>query len=906
MAIKLDTSSPQQQLLSQGSFDPLPGVTSLDAGASQAYQSLARTAGQVANKLQQTKEANQKLLITDARYKALGSMQEDSRAIEDAIRNNKEGYQDLVVDFNNKYSTINLNDYLSDDEPDRIVDDRLSRGTIGELNYMYQNYSSKLQQVGVNESFARKKIGHVSETRGLLNQYWADNPVITDLNEQEFKTILENRFNPTSENIEPYFSGSPDTEQKRAFNAPMAATLKDNLSAYLGDSPTIEVLDEREQYAKDFINRNGTAYGLDVVDIDTATLRKNIKDQQETFAQARIQEVLDKGANLFLAIEKNPSYSTFHTNVGKLTTLVSGIHPSVIKYATEKQLESVDKVRNYMYLISPEEDGTIPLQEIFHQATVSKDPDFVLNQLQGDQVHTYVEGPTGDVKTVRYTLSEKQLSEINSFASSVASNMQEAEKNNRPDAYRFIYPEIGLHIDQGNWSEAQQAYEEKVYNKEMPDGRFYWQEKKLPKYLADTRPLMDLPKDGYYSDDVIIGKTADLLDANKGNPYLYSALGYYMNGEGGDPLSKAQVMVAKLATSGSEQAVQTLAPFLVPTQGNFRASDAQIDAEMQNIENLAKDDLSWIPFRDTRDPYNAGFYAVENSQNTENNTEFQFHSTLMRNVVASLIDQGVRSEDIAFESAKFYEQNVTPVFGQYSVFENDGRNIEIQLHPSTLEYVDPEMKHYKPAFTFLNEVGKNFNQESFELRSGEDVTETTFVSVMGAAYTMFNVDMVSFYEGMGENELAAYSERNLEKSKTGMRAFINGSIKNTYVPEQYKNIIGFLKDPDYVGRNAVKITTSQLNGVDVYVPMYYDPRVFKWVDIKDLNGDTVAVPVDMVNGGVKDYNVKKNKFQEIQLEDITGPLGKKVRLMTNFFANDLIEGNPVIDTSGGVIGYTPN
>lgn len=873
MAIKLDTSSPQQQLLPQGSFDPLPGVTDLDAGASRAYQSLAQTAGQVANKLQQTKDANQKLLVNEARYAAMGQMENDYRVIDDVIRNNKGGADELLIEFNNKYKELDLNSFLPEDEKDKITDLKLSRNILGELNYRYGGYANKLETLGTNVSFTNRKVNHVKETNSKFNEFYTNNPIVSNSNELEFQTLIKEMYDPEADNIEPYFSGSATAEQRTAFTNPQRQSLTSNMSNYLADSPTIEILEEREQYAREIFNEYGTAYNLDVSDIDTSTLRKNIVKQEEENAQARIDELLNPLEGSFTAIGKNPGYEDFYNNVGRILEVTKDIHPSLMKYATDKQLAKINKINNYMMLLTPPTDeegnvvGIAPMQEILMHSTLSDDTDYALNQL------------------AEFGFTEEELKEVNGFVNTVRANITEAEKNNRTDYYRYIFPQYANFIDQRNWADAQTFYEQNILGKEISineetgDVIFYGDLKKLPKYVGDFRPLFDMPEKGIYDEETLTNNILQLQLANEGNTNFASAAQYLINGEGGYTLSAQQAIVAELVagTQNDSEAIAILGPKLVSIEGNYpEATIAQIKEIRKAMSDNAEDDYDFRFFKDKSNVIQDLHYAVEATENAKNTSKYNFYNTLLNNLIAQGITDNKSVDQIQLDVSAFADDYVTPTFGRYAVFEHDDRNLEVQLHPDALELMDPEMPrgNYYRGF---NEAGKNIFQKEFSTRAADDVSESVFNAVFAFSYAFHELETKGMYEAMGTDPMGGASFEDI-KSRQGFAAFVDGSVKNTFVPDQFQTFLGGPME-GYEGRNVAKVVRRG----DYYIPMYYDKSALKYTEFTDRNGVPVMAPVDRVHSAVRSYNIEKNKMSQIQVVDVMGPWKKKTSFFMQYF-----------------------
>ena len=871
MAIKLDTSSPQQQM--QQSFDPLPGVTDVDTGAARAYKSVSQSIKSASNTLYQTKQANQKLLINEARYTAMGQMENDYRVIDDVIRNNKGGADELLKEFNNKYKEIDLNSYLPEDETDKITDPKLSQNILGELNYRYGGYANQLETLGTNVSFTNRKVNHVKETSSKFNEFYSNNPIISNSNELEFQALITEMYDPEADNIEPYFSGSTTTTQRTAFTNPQGQSLKSNMSNYLADSPTIAILAEREQYAREIFNEYGTAYGLDVSDIDTSTLRKNIIKQEEENAQARIDELLNPLEGSFTAIGKNPGYEDFYNNVGRILEVTKDIHPSLMKYATDKQLAKINKINSYMMLLTPPTDeegnvvGIAPMQEILMHSTLSDDTNYALNQL------------------AQFNFTEEELKEVNGFVNTVRANITEAEKNNRTDYYRYIFPQYANFIDQKHWADAQSFYEQNILRKEIVDEEtedvvFYGHLKKLPKYVGDFRPLFDMPEKGIYDEETLTNNILQLQLANEGNTNFASAAQYLINGEGGHTLSAQQAIVAELVagTQNDSEAITILGPKLVSIEGNYpEATIAQVEEIRKAMSDNAEDDYDFRFFKDKTNVIQDLHYAVEATENAKNTSKYNFYNTMLNNLIAQGITDNKSVDQIQLDVSAFVDEYVTPTFGRYAVFEHDDRNLEIQLHPEALDLVDSEMPrgNYYRGF---NEVGKNVFQKEFSTRAADDVSESVFNAVFAFSYAFHELETKGMYEAMGTDPLGESAFPEQVKSRDGFAAFVDGSVKNTFVPDQFKTFLGGPIE-GYEGRNVAKVVRRG----DFYIPMYYDKSALKYTEFTDRNGVTVMAPVDRVHASVRSYNIEKNKMSQIQVIDVMGPWKKKTNFFMDYF-----------------------
>jgi hypothetical protein len=907
MAIKLDTSSPQQQTLPQGSFDPLPGVTNLDTGASKLAQNISGA-------LFQMHENNQKLLINDARYNAMSSLENDYSALVDAIKNNREDVdvEELKLNFKNNYESVDLNNYLSPDEKQKIKSSKLSAGALGELGYMYKARTRAVEFEALNKSFLDKKINYVKGVQENFNSFWANNPTIDNESELQFKNLIES-FNPESEQVAPLFLNSDSTEQRVAFNTPVGKLLKDNLEVYLASSHTIDDLDKREAYARNMLNEYGTAYGLSTNAINTKQLRKNILDNQEDFAQEHIQNVLDKGQNSLLALSKDPSFENFHKNVGFLNKLLLTIDPTTLKYASDDQRETMEKVQQYMLLISPMKEIEVDdngnkvevlgsktlLQEVIMSALVGEDSD-VMPFFQGALTHSYENEETGELESFQYSLNDKALKEVTSYVEGIIAQVNEGIANNRPDVYRYIFPELDNALKSQDWSTAQRMYEDEVtnrlYNFEDENGNIetvkYGDFAKLPKVIADLRPLYDIQDNGYLSDEVMQNKVDQLVASNLGNPNLGTALMYYVNGEGGKQLNDAQVMVAKiLASPFVRQDAQDIVSYAVPLSGMDEVSKAEVASVMEYIGDISADDLTTQTAQSkSLTPVIDAYHAMQQAKGLNNNTEFVFYNTLMSNFVKQGLDQKNTKEQIAVQLANWWDTNISPNYGRYMSFEHSNRGVEVELAPSALQLIDSDMPR-NPNNMIMNVLGKNFQQREFDTRSDVDVAETTYLTVAAMAYQMYDIDVQDFYESMQEDPLQT-KKYSSDKSRYNMLAFVNGSVKNTIVSSQYKGkILGLfgLKE-GHDERGGTKIVYEVES--DTYIMLKQDAETGKFVPFTDLKGKEVRVPANPVTAYSRTYNIRRNKIQDIQSEDIFGPYNSKTVTVVGAIGNDLKIGIP--------------
>ena len=866
MAIKLDTSSPTSPKAK--SFDPLPGVTSLATGDQQAFNQIAQTASNVSNALYKQEQSAQSILINKARYSAMGQMEADYNNVLDAIQNNKENANELETNFYNKYKTIDLNSYLGDDNVNKITMMDLAQNSVGELNYRYGSLENKLKRVKNNLVITNGKIDHVKDTASALNNFWANNPIITSSSDLDFKGLIDKYFNPENEVNQTLFVGSDNTTQKTAFTNPQKGHLKINIQNYLADSPNIDVLDEREEYARDIYSKYGATYGLNVADIDTTTLRKNIIKRQKELSQARIDELLNSVEGSFTAIGANPGYSDFVNNVERIAQVTQDIDPLLLKYASEEQLEKINRIKTYVPLVSPIENengeriGDSPLQEILMLSTLSEDKDFTINQL------------------AQYGFTDKELKEINGFVNTVRKNIEEAEKQNRTDYYRYIYPQYANHIDNKNWADAQDFYQRHIYNKQVLDDvtsevKFYGELKKIPKYVGDFRPLFDIPEKGLYDENTVSNYVLQLSNANEGNPYFPAAIQYIINGEGGYPLSAQQVVVSELVANVKDpNLIDVLAPKLVSIENNYpNVSADQIQEVVDTMKANTEDDYDFRFFHDKSNVIQDLYYAVDSTTNARNTSKYTFYNTMLNNLIAQGITEGKSTEQIQLDVSDFTDKYITPTFGRYAVFEHQDRNIEVQIHPDALELMDPEMPRGN-YYRGINEAGKNIFNKKYYTRAADDVHESIFNATFAFAYAYFDLETKGMYEAMGTSPMGGASFEDI-KSREGYAAFINGAAKNTYVPDQFKNFFGQPLE-GYEGRNIGKVVVDG----DYYVPMYY--HNFKYSEFTDRNGDIVKVHKDRVHAGVRSYNITKNDIN-FQAVDVFGPYKKKTSFFMDYY-----------------------
>jgi hypothetical protein len=874
MAIKLDTSSPTSPKAS--SFDPLPGVSSLAAGEQQMFNQIAQTAGNVSNMLHKQEQSAQQMLINKARYSAMGQMEADYNNTIDAIQNNKESAKELEADFRNKYKSINLNSYLGDDNVNKITMMDLAQNSVGELNYRYGSFDNKLKRLKNNLVITNGKIDYVRNTGDTFNKFWADNPVLTNSSELEFKSLIAEKFDPNSETNQLLFSSSDNATQKAAFTNPQKGHLKLNIQNYLADSPNIDILNEREEYARQVYNEYGADYGLNVAELDTTTFRANIRKLQKELSQARISELLAPLDGSFTAIGNNPGYQDFAANVERVAEVTQDIDPSLLKYASEKQLEKIGKIDKYVMLLTPPTDeegnvvGIAPMQEILMHSTLSDDKNYSINQL------------------AQFGFTKEQLEEINGFVNTVRTNISEAEKQNRTDYYRYIFPQYANHIDNKNWADAQLFYEQNVLRKEVVDEKtgdvtFYGLLKKLPKFVGDFRPLFDIPEKGMYDETTVSNYVTQLSVANEGNTNFPAAIQYIINGEGGYPLSAQQVVVAELAANVKDpNLIDVLAPKLVSIENNYpNVSTAQIEEVRKAMTDNAEDDYNFRFFKDKSNVIQDLHYAVEDTTNAKNTSKYTFYNTMLNNLIAQGITDNRSIEQIQMDVSNFTDNFITPTFGRYAVFEHDDRNMEIQVHPDALRLMDDEMPrgNYYRGF---NELGKNVFNEKFSTRAADDVHESLYSAVFAFAFAFNDLDSKGMYEAMGVDPLGESAFPDQTKSRDGMTAFINGAVKNTYVPDQFKDWLGNPIE-GYEGRTISKVRRDG----DFYIPMYYDMSSLKYTEFADRNGDLVKVPVDRVHSAVRSYNIEKNKFSQIQVVDVLGPWKKKTGFFTDYFAPGL-------------------
>ena len=115
----------------------------------------------------------------------MGQMEADYNDALDAINNNKENAKELLSAFNTKYQSIDLNQYLGDDNVNEITKMDLAQNIL-QLQYVVR-IIKKLKRTRDNVNLSNEKINFVKTTADGFNTL-KGNPI---LNEQ----TLEFRFN---------------------------------------------------------------------------------------------------------------------------------------------------------------------------------------------------------------------------------------------------------------------------------------------------------------------------------------------------------------------------------------------------------------------------------------------------------------------------------------------------------------------------------------------------------------------------------------------------------------------------------------------------------------------------------------------------------------------------------------
>ena len=152
-------------------------------------------------------------------------------------------------------------------------------------------------------------------------------------------------------------------------------------------------------------------------------------------------------------------------------------------------------------------------------------------------------------------------------------------------------------------------------------------------------------------------------------------------------------------------------------------------------------------------------------------------NTLLNNLIAQGITDNTSVDQIQLDVSAFTDKYVTPTFGRYAVFEHQGRNLEVQVHPDALELMDPEMPRGN-YYRGINEAGKNLFNKKYYTRAADDVSESIFVATHAFVYAYYDLETKGMYEAMGTSPMGGASFEDI-KSREGYAAFINGAAKNT-------------------------------------------------------------------------------------------------------------------------------
>jgi hypothetical protein len=914
MAIKLDTSTPLASKAT--SFDPLPGVTSLNVGDQQAFNAIAQSAGNVANSLAKQEQASQQILINKARYNAMGQMEADYNDALDAINNNKENAKELLATFNSKYQSIDLNQYLGDDNVNEITKMDLAQNSIGELQYRYGSLQNKLKRTRDNVNLTNEKINFVKTTADGFNDFWANNPILNEQNELQFKGLVEG-LNPENENIQPFMFGSTSAAQSRSFNTPIGSLLKNNLETYLSSSVFIDELDEKEQYVKDIYAQFGSEYGLDVANINTSTLRKNIIQYQTELAQEKIDEVLIPLQTRFDAAIESEGVFRFQDNMFSVIEEVSKLDPRLIKYASDEQKEFIQTSTDlYEFSLVNEDKGTSPLQDTILEAIVLGDANEI-------------------VQTVTdLDLSEKATSKAIAVASEIADNINDGINNNTPDSFKLLFPELKYYLQNDDWSSANRFYQEKIlklpYEFES-DGKTYAGDlgtvMSLPPVLLNYSQLERVKTEGIRDAGVLQEIVEQFFNDNGNNDQISIGLQYLVNGEGGG-LTDDQAVFATLASYLSNidpdirpTLLRAYAERLVPVSGRPQIEATQIASIKEELQNQQSDDFEFKILGETgllqdQFPVVDLMFNQVALGNLTNTSYASFNDRIINNIIAETVADGGDARAAADSINNFTDRFMKPYFGIPSAVEHQGNYVGVTLHPSTIqELVDPE-QGFGRSLRIGHDIAKNLlpfnfdlnftdgtgfenlvsvNQSKFNTRSITDVTESVLAATLAHSYTSNSLDLTSYYRTMGQEGVDFTGE--YKKNFNDGHAFITGAVKNQYISST--NIFGAPTE-GAVQKSIVKIGHGKLYGIDVYIPMYLDSISGKYTQFTDLRGHPVAVPVAVVNHSIQRFNRDKNRVLFWQAQDLKGPYQSKASMYLNYIDPDMEQGPSRITGAGPI------
>ena len=297
MAIKLDTSSPGVRP-NPKSFNPLPGVTSVDDGSAKAFSQIAQSAAQVSDALAKQETASQQLLINDARYSLLSEAQADYDKVSKAITNNDENASAIINEYNAKYadsfSVDNFNSAIrnSGDNVGTITRADLASNSIAELNYIQKLNSSRIERYINSNNIINKKVEFTKNYTDNINDFFVKNPTIDNTNENEFLSLI-NAANPNEdENVKSLFFGSPLPQQKSAFTNPMRTVIKGNLNNYVLSATNIPELEERFAQVQSIYGSFGSEYNLTAADLPDISSRVTaINKNREDVVEIRYQHL---------------------------------------------------------------------------------------------------------------------------------------------------------------------------------------------------------------------------------------------------------------------------------------------------------------------------------------------------------------------------------------------------------------------------------------------------------------------------------------------------------------------------------------------------------------------------------------------------------------------------------------